>query len=104
MLSSCSRYISISPTQTARHASRVEGRYLNRYSPVIKFNDDENFEICSNLKKTFDRNLVPEVHQVTPVDIEALPTIVLPTATSREERNMARDTKIAEELLKKNDW
>ena len=88
----------------ARPASRVEGLYLNRYSPVIKFNDDEIYEICSNMKTNFDRNLVPKVHQVNPVDVEALPTIVLPTATSREERNMVRDAKRVEELLKKHDW
>ena len=37
----------------ARPASRVEGLYLNRYSPVIKFNDDEIYEICSNMKMSF---------------------------------------------------
>ena len=87
--------------EKARPASRVEGWYLNRYSPVIKFNDDEIYEICSNMKKSFDRNLVPKVHQVTPVDIEALPTLVLPVATSREERNMIRDARRAEDVLKK---
>ena len=86
---------------TARHASRVEGRYLNRYSPVIKFNDDEIYEICSNMKNNFEKKLVPKVHQVTPVDVEALPTLVLPVATSREERNMIRDARRAEDVLKK---
>jgi len=39
--------------EKARPASRVEGWYLNRYSPVIKFNDDEIYEICSNMKMSF---------------------------------------------------
>ena len=86
---------------TRRDAHRVEICYYNRYSPVIKFNDDEIYEICSNLKRNIDNNVVPMVEQVSPVDMDALPTIVLPVATSREERNMLRDAKRAEDVFKK---
>ena len=74
----------------------MEGCYLNRYSPAVKFKDDEIYEICSNMKRNFDKNLVPEVEHLSPITTEETPPLELPTPTCKVERIQFRQAKSIE--------
>jgi hypothetical protein len=81
---------------------RKSGLFLNRCSPVVLFNDEENYLICYNMRLMFDRKQVTECISCVPKPVPLPPELVLPVAETREDRRCCRAKIIAtQEGLKK---
>ena len=84
-----------------RKGSNKNGKFLNKFSSIIHFNDDQIYCICRNLNLNFHQGRIPEVNQVSHIELPSLTPIQLPSATTREDRALIRDAQSSVNHLKR---
>ena len=85
---------------STHHGCTKAGSFLNQYSSLIHFNDDEKYKICYNMQFNFQKNRIPKCNQLPIISIPSEPlSLDLPAPATREDRVRIRDAKASVEGL-----
>ena len=88
----------------------MNGAFLNKYCPssLSPFNDDEEYQMCYNLKQQFDRNRIdipppppPPIIPIPESPAVFIPPIKHPIASTRDERVLVNNARRTEDDYKR---
>ena len=84
-----------------RNGTNKTGLFLNKHSPLIKFEEVEEYYVCYNLATLFKRKRVTECIPCVDIPVALPPDPELPVAETREDRRRCRAIIASQEGLKR---